>query len=634
MKCANSQDQGAVKVFQADTRVQITVYTQLRFVFEKLEWFGEDEARATTIVAGFMNCKSKAKVGNRSVILRGENDDNKATLKVTLTDGDHVEPNKLTEIETTRVHHSDLMKVLNPIPNREIVAKIAAETPTGSVPSAVDIVVTHLISHPNADAAWIPSRIRVRAQAAEEVEMEIRLVPVEGQSFHAVSRPKRLHLNLDNAMNRQICLEILDAQSNWVTHIAYIDLNSLQSGSGARIVVDCRKSDDFELFNLQALKIDLIPSESTFNIYQSLNNSINLSTIGSMQNPRGHGNFTMTFGDHKPTDKELLPKISKLRKYFSEEHEAAQAEKMRLSRLSRMKTFDESDLALSKQAAIFSTLVESATEYVHLIGIAGERVPCKLPFHNQQNKELILILDSLPKDFSMRPSRHVSRSSTGTYSICLPPLIEAEILFDFFPIYPQPQINVTLDLRTNCGSVYHRFFLRGFVLPPRQYSSINLIEAENIILKKNIPLPIPLSSSTTFHNIFFNRISGEPVVGHRFQKLSANELEFATKTPSAPDELVGWLHFHEGHRWRHSIKLTLQSAVSLGAQTMDQGTYKYISVPFQIPISGTPTFQYSHAIRNMNIRYCDEALPIVQDYPKFGVYAHSPGNYRHVVSMF
>ena len=171
------------------------------------------------------------------------------------------------------------------------------------------------------------------------------------------------------------------------------------------------------------------------------------------------------------------------------------------------------------------------------------------------------------------------------------------------------------------------------MLPPRQYSSINLIEAENIILKKNIPLPIPLSSSTTFHNIFFNRISGEPVVGHRFQKLSANELEFATKTPSAPDELVGWLHFHEGHRWRHSIKLTLQSAVSLGAQTMDQGTYKYISVPFQIPISGTPTFQYSHAIRNMNIRYCDEALPIVQDYPKFGVYAHSPGNYRHVVSI-
>ena len=163
MTCANSQHQARVNVFQADTRVQITVYTQLRFVFEKLEWFGEDEARATTIVAGFMNCKSKAKVGNRSVILRGgENDHgNKATLKVTLTDGDHVELNKLTEIETTRTHHSDLMRVLNPIPNREIVAKIAAETKQGSVQSAVDIVVTHLISHSNADASWIPSRIRL-----------------------------------------------------------------------------------------------------------------------------------------------------------------------------------------------------------------------------------------------------------------------------------------------------------------------------------------------------------------------------------------------------------------------------------------------------------------------------------------
>ena len=307
---------------------------------------------------------------------------------------------------------------------------------------------------------------------------------------------------------------------------------------------------------------------------------------------------------------------------------------MRLARVSRLKTFDDSDFALTKQAAIFSTLIESATEYIHLIGIAGERVPCKLPFHNQQNKEITLMLDTLPQEFSMRPSRYVSRSSTGIYSICLPPMIEAEILFDFFPINPQPQINVTLDLRTSCGSVYHRFFLRGFVLPPRQYSTINLVEAENSILKKNIPLPIALSSSTTFHNYFFYKISGEPLIGHRFQKLSANEIEFAMKTPNAPDEIIGWLHFHEGHRWRHSIKMTIQAAVSLGSQTLDQGTFKYMSVPFQIPISGRPTFHYSHAIRNMNIRNCDEALPIVQDYPKFGVYAHCPGNLRSIKTAF
>lgn len=126
-------DQAHVNIFQADSRVPITVYTQLRFVLEKLEWFGEDEARATTLVAGFMNCKSKAKVGNRSVILRSASTDNKATLKVTLTDGDHVEPNKLTEIETTRVHHSELMKVLNPIPNKEIISRIAPETAGPSV---------------------------------------------------------------------------------------------------------------------------------------------------------------------------------------------------------------------------------------------------------------------------------------------------------------------------------------------------------------------------------------------------------------------------------------------------------------------------------------------------------------------
>ena len=147
---------------------------------------------------------------------------------------------------------------------------------------------------------WIPSRIRLRAQAAEEVEMEIRVVPVEGQTFHAVSRPKRLHLNLDNAMNRQVCLEMLDAQSSWVSHIAYIDLNSLQSGSGARVVVECRASEDFELFNLRALKMDLIPSESTFNIYQSAENSVNFSTIGGSVNMP---NLTMTFSG-QPTDKE------------------------------------------------------------------------------------------------------------------------------------------------------------------------------------------------------------------------------------------------------------------------------------------------------------------------------------------